>query len=481
MKVSIDSANGLERTLKIAIPSDKIESQIMERVEKASKTVALKGFRKGKVPVRVVQQHFGRGIRQEIVGEAINTGFSDAISQEKLNPVGQPKVEILVDKKGSDLEFSATFEVLPELKLCDLKKVKIARPVADIKEKDIKTMIEQLRSQQSKFKSSKKKAASGDQVNINYSGTKGGVEFEGGQGLDQDLILGSNSMIPGFEDGIIGMSAGENTTLDLKFPKDYHAEDLKGAKVKFKVEVNDVSSKKLPKLDDDFFKLFGVTEGGEKKFKEEVEANMQRELNNAVRTKVKNRVMNQLFDLNAVEVPQSLIKNEINQLKQQTIQQFGGGQKIDMDMLPDDMFFDRAERRAALGIIVSELVKKENMSADADRIKSRVEEIASTYEKPSEVIEYYYGNPDALASVESMVLEDQVTELVLSQASVKEEKLPYEKAIQPDPEPTPKKSKPAKRKAGVTKASKVDDKAKPAAKAKTKTKAKPKSKPKPKK
>jgi len=477
MKVSIESTQGLETTLKIVIPSSNIEAKVLERLQKAAKTVGLKGFRKGKVPVRVVQQHFGRGIRQEIVGEAINTGFTDAISKEKLNPVGQPKVDILEDKKGNDLEFTATFEVLPDLKLCDLKKIKVARPVADIKAKDIKNMIEQLRDQQSKFTISKKKAVDGDKVNINYSGTKGGKEFEGGQGLDQDLVLGSNTMIPGFEDGIIGMTSGEIKVLDLKFPKDYHAEDLKGAKVKFKVEVNSVSSKTLPELDDEFFKLFGVTEGGAKKFKEEVESNMERELNNAVRTKLKNRVMNQLYDLNPVDVPKTLLMSEINQLKQQTIQQFGGAQKVDMGMLPDDMFQDRAHRRAALGIIVSELVKQENISADADRVKARVEEIASTYEKPSEVVEYYYSKPEVLNSVEAMVLEDQVTELVLSKAAVKEENISYEKAVQPDPEPLPKEKKRPKAKAQTkpkakAKTSKITN---VKAKAKAKTKAVKKS------
>ena len=475
MKVSIESTQGLETTLKIVIPSSNIEAKVSERLQKAAKTVALKGFRKGKVPVRVVQQHFGRGIRQEIVGEAINTGFTDAISKEKLNPVGQPKVDILEDKKGSDLEFTATFEVLPDLKLCDLKKMKVARPVADIKAKDIKNMIEQLRDQQSKFTISKKKAIDGDKVNLNYSGTKGGKEFEGGQGLDQDLVLGSNTMIPGFEDGIIGMTAGESKVLDLKFPKDYHAEDLKGAKVKFKVEVNSVSSKTRPKLDDEFFKLFGVTEGGEKKFKEEVESNMERELNNAVRTKLKNRVMNQLYDLNPVDVPKTLLTSEINQLKQQTIQQFGGGQKIDMSMLPDDMFQDRAHRRAALGIIVSELVKQENISADANRVKARVEEIASTYEKPSEVVEYYYSKPEVLNSVEAMVLEDQVTELVLSKAVVKEENISYEKAVQPDPEPSPNEKKKSKTKAQTKAKAKTSIKPKVKAKAKAKTTAVKKS------
>jgi trigger factor len=435
MQVSIESSTGLERQLKIGVPADKIEQEVTARLEKATKTVSIKGFRKGKVPLRVVKQHYGKGVRQEVVGEVVNSSFYEAIQQEDLRPVGQPRIDDLKDSEGQDLEYTAIFEVYPEVKLADISKVKISRPSADVNDADVETMIEVLRNQQATFEASEKPSEDGDQLNIDFVGTHKKEEFAGGSAEGQDLVLGSNSMIPGFEDGLVGLSAGEETVLKLKFPKDYHAEELKGKAVQFAVKVNAVSSKQMPELNDEFFKIYGVEEGGEAKFREDVQGNMERELRNAIRTKVKNRVMNQLFDLNKVELPEALVSNEITQLKQQMVQQFGGGQQIDLSMLPDDMFKEKAERRAALGVIVSELVKVEEMTPNEEQVRARVDEIASTYEQPREVVDYYYSKPELLSSVEAVVLEDQVTELVLSKAKVKEEAVSYEEAVKPDPEP----------------------------------------------
>ena len=435
MQVSIESSTGLERQLKIGVPADKIEQEVTARLEKATKTVSIKGFRKGKVPLRVVKQHYGKGVRQEVVGEIVNSSFYDAINQEDLRPVGQPRIDDLKDKEGQDLEYMAIFEVYPEVKLADISKVKLSRPVSDVTDADMETMIEVLRNQQATFDVSDKPSVDGDQLNIDFVGTQKKEEFAGGSAEGQDLVLGSNSMIPGFEEGLVGFSAGDETVLKLKFPKDYHSEELKGKAVQFAVKVNSVSSKTMPELNDEFFKLYGVEEGGEAKFREDVRGNMERELRNAIRTKVKNRVMNQLFELNKVELPAALVANEITQLKQQMVQQFGGGQQIDLSMLPDDMFKEKAERRAALGVIVSELVKVEGLTPDEEQVRARVDEIASTYEQPREVVDYYYSKPELLSSVEAVVLEDQVTELVLSKAKVKEEALPYEEAVKPDPEP----------------------------------------------
>jgi trigger factor len=435
MQVSIESSKGLERQVKVIIPADKIDSDVLQRLQKATKTVNIKGFRKGKVPLKVVQQQYGKAVRQEVLGEVINSSFYEAIKQEDLKPVGQPKIEGIVDNAGQDLEYKATFEVYPEVKLADLAKVSIARPVADINSDDLEKMIDVLRNQQASFDSTENPAEDGDKVNIDFVGTlRGKKEFPGGSAEGQELVLGSNSMIPGFEEGLVGVSAGDETVLKLKFPKDYHAEELKGKTVSFAVKVNSVEAKTLPALDDDFFKLYGVETGGEEKFREDVEANMQRELNNAIRTKVKNRIMDQLYKHNKVDVPEALVANEIVQLKKQMIQQFGGGQEFDLNMLPDDMFKDKAKRRASLGVIVSEVVNVESLSPDEDQVRARVDEIASTYEQPSEVVDYYYSKPELLSSVEAVVLEDQVTELVLSKAKVKEEKLSYEDAVKPDPE-----------------------------------------------
>jgi len=435
MQVSIESSTGLERQLKIGVPAEKIDKEVTNRLQKATKTVSIKGFRKGKVPLKVVKQHYGKGVRQEVVGEIVNSSFYEAIQQEDLKPVGQPQINDLSDKEGQDLEFLAVFEVFPEVTLKPLTKVKLDRPVSEVTEADVEKMIEQLRNQQSSFKVGKKKAKDGHQVNIDYVGTRDGEEFDGGKAEGQDLVLGSNSMIPGFEKGLEGLSAGDETVLKLSFPDDYQSEELKGAAVEFAVKVNSVASKALAKMDDEFFKLFGVESGGEAKFREDVLDNMERELRNAIRTKVKNRVMNQLFELNSVELPSALVANEINQLKQQMVQQFGGGQQIDLSMLPDDMFKEKAERRAALGVIVSEIVKVEELSPDEDQVRARVDEIASTYEQPKEVVDYYYSKPELLSSVEGVVLEDQVTELVLAKAKIKEQTLAYEDAIKPDPEP----------------------------------------------
>ena len=435
MQVSIESSTGLERQLKIGVPADRIESEVAQRLQKATKTVSIKGFRKGKVPLKVVKQQFGKGVRQEVVGEIVNSSFYEAIAQEKLQPVGQPRIDDIKDSEGQDLEFLAVFEVYPEIALADLSKVSITRPVTELSDADLDKMIDVLRDQQAKFEASDQPAVDGDQLNIDYVGTKGGEEFAGGKAEGQDLILGSNSMIPGFEDALIGASAGDEKVLKLKFPKDYHAEELKGAKVEFAVVVNSVSSKQLPEMNDEFFKLYGVDAGGEEKFREDVMNNMERELRNAVRSKVKNRVMNQLFDLNKVELPAVLVDNEITQLKQQMVQQFGGGQQIDLSMLTDDMFREKAERRASLGVIVSEIVKVEELTPDEDSVRERINEIASTYEQPKEVVDYYYSQQQLLSSVEAVVLEDQVTELVLSKAQVADETCSYEDAVKPDPEP----------------------------------------------
>ena len=435
MQVSIESSKGLERQVKVVVPAEKIDSEVLQRLQKATKTVNIKGFRKGKVPLNVVKQQYGKAVRQEVMGEVVNSSFYDAIKQEDLKPVGQPKIEGIVDNDGQDLEYTATFEVYPEVKLADLSKVSISRPVADINSDDLEKMIDVLRNQQASFDETDKPAADGDKVNIDFVGTlRGKKEFPGGSAEAQDLVLGSNSMIPGFEDGLVGVSAGDEIDLKLKFPKDYHAEEIKGKAVTFAVKVNTVSAKTLPALDDEFFKLYGVEAGGEEKFREDVEANMQRELNNAIRSNVKNRIMDQLYKLNKVEVPEALVANEIIQLKKQMIQQFGGGQEFDLNMLPDDMFKDKAKRRASLGVIVSEVVKAESLTPNEDQVRTRIDEIASTYEQPSEVVDYYYSKPELLSSVEAVVLEDQVTELVLSKGKVKEEKLSYEDAVKPDPE-----------------------------------------------
>jgi len=434
MQVSIETTSGLERRLTVGIPAARVEDEVTKRLKQAAKTVRLNGFRQGKVPLKVVKQRFGAGVRQEVLGEVMSQSFYEAVQQEEVKPAGQPSIEPKEMGEGKDIEFVATFEVYPEVTLGSFDNYEITKLNAEVGDSDVDTMIETLRKQQASWEAVEREAADGDQVNIDYVGTKDGEEFEGGKADGQNLVLGSNSMIPGFEDGVVGLKAGEEKTLSLTFPEDYHAEELKGAAVEFAVKVNTVSEQKLAELDDEFFAKYGVEEGGEEKFREEVKSNMGRELKNAAKTKVKNQVMDQLISAHELELPSALVAGEIETLRNQMMQQFGGAQQnFDAkSLLPDDMFKEQAERRVALGLIVGEVIKASDIKADGDRVREMIEEMASTYQEPEEVINYYYNNQQLLASVESAVLEDQVVEHILENAQVTEKDSTYEEVIKPE-------------------------------------------------
>ncbi len=434
MQVSIETTTGLERRLTVGIPAAQVDGEVEKRLKQATTTVRINGFRKGKVPMKVVKQRYGAGVRQEVLGEVLNRSFQEAVQQENVKPAGQPSIEPTKMDEGSDIEFVATFEVYPEVALGDFSGFKIERPSAEVKEADVANMIDVLRKQQADWSDVERAAADGDRVNIDFNGTKDGEEFEGGKAEGQFLVLGSKSMIPGFEDGVVGMSAGEEKTLSLTFPDDYQSEELQGAAVEFVVKANGVSEQILPELNDEFFEKYGVTDGGEDKFREEVEGNMDRELKNATKTKVKNQVMEALIGAHELSLPAALVAGEVDALRNQMLQQFGeAAQNIDArSMLPDDMFKEQAERRVALGLIVGEVVKDAEIKVDAERVRGMVDEMASTYQEPEEVVNYYYNNPQLLAGVESAVLEDQVVDYILEKAEVSDVEANYDDVIKPD-------------------------------------------------
>ena len=438
MQVSLQTTSGLERKLTVGIPAERVDSEVNVRLQKASKTVRLDGFRPGKVPMKVMKQRFGAGVREEVMQEVMNQSFSEAITQENIKPAGMPSIEPKNIEEGSDLEYVATFEVLPEIETKDYSSMTVERPIAEVGDADIDKMIETLREQQSTWEDVDRAAAEGDQVNINYVGTKDGEAFEGGTADNSPLELGSNRMIPGFEDGILGLKAGEEKVLSLTFPEDYQAEELKGAAVEFAVSVNSVAEKKLAELNDELFEKFGVKEGGEEKFREDVASNMKRELEKAIKTKVNNQVMDALVAIHDdLQIPQALIKQEITTLKQQMVQQFGGqAESLDIDsLLPDDMFTEQADRRARLGLVLHAYVNSEGLTADPDKVKETIEGFAATYEDPEEVINYYYSNQQQLQQVQSMVLEDTVVEKLLGQATVTEKACSYEEVMAPEAPP----------------------------------------------
>lgn len=437
MQVSIETTSGLERRMTIGVPAEQVENEVAARLQKAARGLRLDGFRAGKVPFKVVKQRFGAGVRQEVIGEVVSKSFQEAVNQEKLRPAGQPSIESLTDKPGEDLEFVAAFEVYPEIELQDFATLSVVRPVAEVSDADVEKMIDVLRNQNAQWVAVDRAAQKDDQVKIDYIGRKGGEEFAGGKASGSLLVLGSGQMIPGFEDALIGMKAGESRTVSLSFPEDYHSEELKGAAVEFDLSVQEVQEKKLPELDDEFFAKFGIKEGGHEKFLAEVRNNMERELRNAIKNKVKTRLMNQLRDRHTVEVPASLVKEEIRALRRQMLSQFGGGQNFDESLLPDELFSGDAERRVALGLIVARIIETAEIKTDAAQVRQQIEEIASTYEEPEEVVRYYYGNQQLLVGVQSSVLEDQVVEHILQNASLTEEPCSYEEAVQPDKDNSP--------------------------------------------
>jgi trigger factor len=383
------------------------------------------------VPLSVVKQRFGAGIRQEVVGDVISRSFYAAVQKENVKPAGQPSIQPKQLAAGKDLEYVATFEVYPSVTLSDVSAFEITRHKAEVTEADVDNMIEVLRKHQATWSVVDRAAADGDQVDINFNGTKDGVEFAGGKAENHKLILGSKSMIPGFEEGIVGMKAGEQKTISVTFPADYQAEELRGAAAEFAITVNSVSEAQLPELKKEFFQKFGVDKGGEKQFRKEVKANMDRELANALKAKVKTQVMDSLIASHSTEIPKALVANEIQVLRNQMLQRFGGQQQnFDVkSLLPDTMFQEEATRRVTLGLIVGEIVKANKLKPDAKRVRSMIEEIASTYQEPKEVIEYYSNNQELMAGVESAVLEDQVVDYILSQAKVTDVETNYDEII----------------------------------------------------
>lgn len=433
MQVSIETTSGLERRLTVNLPAEIVDKEVDKRLQKATKTVRINGFRKGKVPLKVVRQRFGAGVRQEVVGEVLSRSFYDAVQKEDVKPAGQPSIEVVKSEPGENLEYVANFEVYPEVELADLAEVSVERPVAEVTGKDIENMIEVLRKQQSTWKGTKRKAQKGDRVTIDFVGSKDGEEFEGGKADGEQLVLGSGQMIPGFEDGILGMVPGEEKDIAVTFPEDYQAEELRGAEATFNIKATASEKPQLPELDEEFFQSYGVEEGGEERFREEVRSNMERELKNAALNKVKTQIMDQLFDKHQIELPTALIAGEIRTLREQMAQQFGGQIKAEdaEHLLPDTMFEDQAKRRVVLGLVVGEIVKQNKIAVDADRVKAKVEELASTYQQPEEVVEYYYGNRELLSGVESVALEDQVVDFVLDTAKVKDVESSYDDVIKP--------------------------------------------------
>ena len=433
MQVSVETTQGLERRLTISVPAETVDVEVKNRLRQIAKTQRINGFRPGKVPPSVIQKRYGKSVRQEVAGEIMQRNFVDAIVAEKINPAGRPEFVAKSNEDGKALEFEATFEIYPEVELTDLDKIAVERPDVEVTDKDLDEMFVTLQNQHKTWKENKRKTKKGDKLTIDFLGRVDGEEFEGGKAEGFELELGAGRMIPGFEKEITGMKVGEEKTINVTFPEDYHAENLKGKDAEFDIKVHKTEGPILPEVDEEFAKLFGIEEGGIDALREEVTKNMTRELNQAVKAKVKEQVIEGLLEAHEVELPSALVAQEVDVLRQQALQRFGG--QMDPNNLPElpaEMFEEQAKRRVKVGLLLGEVIKVNELKVDDAKVEELIESAASAYEDPTEVIEYYKSNQEMYQQMQNVALEEQAVDALLEKASVKDKKSNFKDVMNPE-------------------------------------------------
>lgn len=419
MQVSVETTQGLGRRVTITVAADSIENAVKKELVEVAKKVRIDGFRKGKVPMTVVAQRYGASVRQDVLGDLMQRSFVDAIIKEKINPAGAPNYVPGEYKQGEDFTYSVEFEVYPEVELKGLDAIEVEKPIVEVTDEDVDAMLDTLRKQQATWKEKEGEAAAEDRVTVDFSGSVDGEEFEGGKASDFVLAMGQGRMIPGFEEGVVGHKAGEEFTIDVKFPEDYHAENLKGKDAKFAIVLKKVEERELPEFTEEFIKRFGVEDGSVAGLRAEVRKNMERELKGAVRNRVKTQAIDGLVKANEIDVPSALIDSEIDVLRRQAAQRFGGNEKQAFE-LPRELFEEQAKRRVVVGLLLGEVIRTNDLKADEERVKTLIEEMASAYEDPQEVIEFYSKNNELMNNMRNVALEEQAVEAVLEKAKVTE-------------------------------------------------------------
>jgi trigger factor len=432
MQVSVENVSGLERRLKIAVPASQVEQAVNKKINQTARTIKIDGFRVGKVPVDVVKKRYGASIRAEALDDIIRDAYIGALQQTELKIAGFPSIEPINFDEGKDIEFAAVVEVYPEVTIADFAALSVERPTSEVTDADIDTMITNLRRQRATWEESTEAAADQDRLTIDFAGSIDGEAFDGGTAQDFNIVLGSKRMIAGFEEQLVGVKAGDELTINVTFPADYQAENLAGKDAQFKINVKKVVKPVLPELNAEFLTAFGVKDGDVEQFRADVRKNMERELRNAIRSKVKASVFEALVSANSLEVPKALVAEEITRQREQALKQFGGASaQIKPEMLPDDLFVDNAKRSVALGLLVSAIIEKNEVKVDADRVRTLVDEVAQSYEEPEQVVQWYYGNKEQMAQVQSAVLEDQVVDLILAAAQLSDKAVGYEELLRP--------------------------------------------------
>lgn len=433
MQVSVETTQGLERRLTIAVPAETVDVEVNNRLRQVSKSQRINGFRPGKVPPSVIQKRYGKSVRQEVAGEIMQRSFVDAIIAEKINPAGRPSFVAKSNEDGKALEFEATFEVYPEVELKDLEKIAVERPDVEVTETDLDEMFETLQKQHQTWKENKRKTKKGDKLTLDFTGRVDGEEFEGGKAESFELELGAGRMIPGFETEITGMKVDEEKTIKVTFPEDYHAENLKGKEAEFDIVVHKTEGPILPEVNEDFAKLFGVNEGGVEALRAEVGKNMTRELTQAVKAKVKEQVIEGLLAGHELGLPSALVAQEVDVLRQQAMQRFQGQMDPkNLPELPSEMFKEQAERRVKIGLLLGEVIKVNELKVDNAKVDELIATAASAYEDPKEVVEYYANNKELMQQMQNVALEEQAVELLVEKAAVKNKKASFKDIMNPE-------------------------------------------------
>lgn len=432
MQVSVETTQGLERCLTITVPAEKIDSAVKEQLNRMArdKKRRVPGFRPGKVPVSVINKMYGANARMDVIERQTQQSYVEAIIAEKINPAGSPQLELVEAEEGKDLQFKATVEVYPEFDVQGVEAIEVEKAVVNIGDADMDTMLDTLRKQNAAWEVAERAAAEGDKVNIDFVGKIDGEEFEGGKADGFDLTLGSGQMIPGFEDAISGAEAGAEVVANVTFPEDYHAENLKGKAAEFAIKVNKVEAQILPAVDADFVKKFGVESGEEADLRAEVKKNMQRELEQTLKNQVKEQVLDGLVAQNDIDAPKALIEQEIDALRQQALQRFGGNVK-NAPELPAELFQEQAEKRVKVGLVLGEFIKSAELKVEDSRVEEQIATMASAYEDAEQVVDYYKKNDQLMEQMRNLVLEDMAIEALVEKAKVTEVEKSFQDVMQP--------------------------------------------------
>ena len=434
MQVSVETISNLERRMTVQIPKDKLDQEVQARLQKLKGRAKIQGFRPGKVPMNVIEKRYGGQVKQEVMGDLIQSSYVEAVEQEKLRPAGMPHIQPVENTDElTEMSFTATFEVYPEVTVKDLDAIKIEKPSLEVKDADIDKMLETIRKQKKVWKSVDREAKEGDQVTIDFDGFINGEAFEGGSAKAYALEIGSNRMIPGFEDQVKGIKAGEERTITVTFPENYQSKDLANAEAEFKIVAHKVEESELPEADDALAESFGITEGGIQAFRDQIKENMVREADQKIRSTIKQQVMEGILEKNPLELPRVLIDSEIEALVKQQSQSMGLSEGNQLPDIDTKIFEDQARRRVALGLILIELVKQNDIKVEPAKLRETIEEMAAGYEKPEEVVKYYYSDKGRLSEIENLVLENEVVDWVASQASVSEKTVAFDELMNPTP------------------------------------------------